>query len=419
MKSKLPYYLLLLTFTLIISPLFAASCDDELFKVLVNLEQPKTFARLQSYSGNWTVILADPVEKLRDKEQNKELSRSVSMTLGETQDVLITLSQKGLAFRAGNMPESPFEYKRIIFKGGDLISVTFPPSAPMLFEGELSFTKDADNFSIRLINQLPLNRLLAAVASQEAFSNNSQAVKAHIIALRTKLLYFKRNSLHKAEGVDICNQRHCVKYQGIGSNKTLPEILVKHTDNKVLTYKNQIILPRYHHTCGGKISSSESVYGIKEPYHIAQADVYRHGEAENCMHSPSFRWLIEINKSELETFLSLSYASGASYLYTSWKPEQINNEERITSVKISGKSSKIISGIEFLKKLQKFFGSKSFKSARFKEEVMSRTLQYTGKGEGDGVGMCLYGADGLAKKGKTTIEILNFYYPGTEVKTNY
>ena len=39
-----------------------------------------------------------------------------------------------------------------------------------------------------------------------------------------------------------------------------------------------------------------------------------------------------------------------------------------------------------------------------------------GMGEGDGVGMCLYGSDGLAKKGLNYKEILEFYYPGTTLK---
>jgi stage II sporulation protein D len=38
---------------------------------------------------------------------------------------------------------------------------------------------------------------------------------------------------------------------------------------------------------------------------------------------------------------------------------------------------------------------------------------FTGKGYGHGVGMCQWGANGMAKNGKTYREILARYYPDT------
>jgi stage II sporulation protein D len=37
------------------------------------------------------------------------------------------------------------------------------------------------------------------------------------------------------------------------------------------------------------------------------------------------------------------------------------------------------------------------------------------KGYGHGVGMCQYGADGMARQGRTFREILAHYYPGTQL----
>ena len=53
---------------------------------------------------------------------------------------------------------------------------------------------------------------------------------------------------------------------------------------------------------------------------------------------------------------------------------------------------------------------------RFSLEQLRRSMLIKGMGEGDGVGMCLYGADGLAKKGLDYKQILEFYYPGTTLK---
>ncbi|HBK69474.1 MAG TPA: stage II sporulation protein D, partial [Firmicutes bacterium] len=37
-------------------------------------------------------------------------------------------------------------------------------------------------------------------------------------------------------------------------------------------------------------------------------------------------------------------------------------------------------------------------------------------GYGHGVGLCQYGADGLAQQGKNFLEILHYYYQGIEIK---
>jgi stage II sporulation protein D len=49
-------------------------------------------------------------------------------------------------------------------------------------------------------------------------------------------------------------------------------------------------------------------------------------------------------------------------------------------------------------------------------EVLRRSVIFRGMGQGNGIGMCLYGADGQAKKGRKYDEILGFYYPGTVIK---
>jgi stage II sporulation protein D len=43
----------------------------------------------------------------------------------------------------------------------------------------------------------------------------------------------------------------------------------------------------------------------------------------------------------------------------------------------------------------------------------------TGKGNGHGVGLCQWGAIGQSKKGKDYKEILNHYFPGTNIKSIY
>ena len=54
-------------------------------------------------------------------------------------------------------------------------------------------------------------------------------------------------------------------------------------------------------------------------------------------------------------------------------------------------------------------------SPHFTVEDKGTTWHIAGKGHGHGVGMCQWGARGLALEGKTGLQIINYYYPGAKV----
>jgi SpoIID/LytB domain protein len=58
---------------------------------------------------------------------------------------------------------------------------------------------------------------------------------------------------------------------------------------------------------------------------------------------------------------------------------------------------------------------KSYLISSFETNPTSYTVE--GKGNGHGVGMSQWGAREMAEKGKTYREIIQHYYPGTQVKT--
>jgi stage II sporulation protein D len=45
--------------------------------------------------------------------------------------------------------------------------------------------------------------------------------------------------------------------------------------------------------------------------------------------------------------------------------------------------------------------------------VDERTARFAGRGYGHGVGLCQWGAKGMAEQGYAARQILAFYYPGT------
>ena len=59
-----------------------------------------------------------------------------------------------------------------------------------------------------------------------------------------------------------------------------------------------------------------------------------------------------------------------------------------------------------------------FRSALIKNIAKKRKdFIFTGKGWGHRIGLCQYGAQGMAKKGFSYKKILQFYYPKTEIES--
>ena len=75
------------------------------------------------------------------------------------------------------------------------------------------------------------------------------------------------------------------------------------------------------------------------------------------------------------------------------------------------------------------FSSSSRKIDRAKSNILSGFCKATvegnavrfhdGHGFGHGVGLCQYGAEGMAKSGKTPEKILAFYYPTARIERAY
>ena len=176
------------------------------------------------------------------------------------------------------------------------------------------------------------------------------------------------------------------------------------------------VFARFQNTCGGKISSMKDIYGIDDPNHQAIDDRLDSKGSENCFHSPSFNWVREFSQEEIADFLSIIFAGGADRVFLRWEPTKVDPAGRIIEMALRGKREKKVTGTVFLEAMQEQFGANSLRSMRFTVEPMRRSTIYRGIGTGDGVGMCLFGADGLAKKGLDAYRILLFYYRNIELR---
>lgn len=175
---------------------------------------------------------------------------------------------------------------------------------------------------------------------------------------------------------------------------------IAETRGEAVYYQGKLIEAVYHSTCGGKTEASHALWsGGALPY-LQSID------CPYCKHSPYYREEILIPYTELAAALhqdiALPAASGGR------PPLEVDAETpggRIATLQVNGK---IMEGKELRRLLQ-------LPSTALTWEIREDGLLVHARGRGHGVGLCQYGADGAAREGKSYLQIILFYYPGTEV----
>jgi stage II sporulation protein D len=136
--------------------------------------------------------------------------------------------------------------------------------------------------------------------------------------------------------------------------------------------------------------------------------------AENM--SPFTNWTVSLGAGAVQSRLS-RYVRGIGTLYDV-NIKQKGYSRRATEIEIIGSN-----GVKTLK------GGKIRSALRLKEQLFVINKRYsgnqvasytfTGRGWGHGVGMCQYGAYGMAKMGVKSADIIKHYYTGVEVTRAY
>ncbi|MDI6751250.1 MAG: SpoIID/LytB domain-containing protein [bacterium] len=220
-----------------------------------------------------------------------------------------------------------------------------------------------------------------------------EAIKAQAVLARTFALV---NQKHKAEGFDLCSDVHCQVYGGMEAEDKVAILACSATSSEVLCYNEELAPVYYHACCGGLISDIRDVWGPSLPYFKSKVCPY-------CYASPHYNWQY-----------NLSYANIAEKIGIS----------RVFRVERTGKGrpKEIIVHYEGGRKailandFRNMFGSNLIKSTYFEIEETWNGIKLIGKGWGHGIGMCQWGAKGMASQGASYQEILSFYFPGCVVK---
>jgi len=331
-----------------------------------------------------------------------------------------------------------------ISTGKNLIRVNRGKKADdaVLYGGSLELQPNAYG-TYTLINDVLLETYLRGVVPHEIGGNAPEAaLSAQAIIART---YVLRNLRRFAiDGYQLCADTHCQVYKGLTETATNADKAVTATKGQILTYQNQLIDALYSSTTGGVTANFSDVWnGADRPYlkpvidaagntwNLSNRSLADESNFEafiaqktgfNETGTSLFRWRKESSMADLtrdlQKFLKVKNSPYANFSTI----EEIAVGTRSSGGRILKLQIKTDKGLVTLEKdeVRSAFGPPI--STLFYLQPLNKGnpttwgYAFVGGGLGHGVGLSQTGAQELAKKGWSTAQILDFYYPGTQIQ---
>ena len=249
---------------------------------------------------------------------------------------------------------------------------------------------------IQVVNVVKMNEYLYGVLPSEVMPSwPKEVLKAQAVAARTYAYYhlLKNNSTY----FDLDGSTNFQVYKGKSLETEATNNAVDSTAGIIMVYNNKPILAYFHSTCGGKTTDDRFVWQGEDLPYLTSID------CSYCKNSPHYSWQVELTLHEIYEALVKRYKGvGKIYAITLGR-----EDTRVTVVKIEHANGIIrMNGNDF----RLMFDAKKIKSLYFEAIQTKRGLVLKGNGFGHGVGLCQWGARGMAEQGKRFDEILKFYY---------
>lgn len=271
-----------------------------------------------------------------------------------------------------------------------------------LYLGRVTVRPDA-RAGLEVVNRLPLETyLLGIVGSEMSPSWPIEALRAQAVAARTYAM--ERRMKMRAADKPFDMDATVLSQVYTGAERITDSVVeaVKSTRGEVLSHRSMLAEALFHSTCGGRTAPAGAVFHQHVPYLVARPCAW-------CKASNRYRWSLEMSLDEVSK--RLARAGLVKAAVTRFERPRSRSPIEVTS----GGTKKVLHARD----VRAALGYGDLYSQEFSAETRGGKVRFTGQGFGHRVGMCQWGAKGLADRGSTYREILSHYYLGTRVKRIY
>lgn len=282
-----------------------------------------------------------------------------------------------------------------------------PPNGPT-FSSPYPLRIQSRPGGLIIIVTIPLEQYVQHVLMAESGNfQDPEALKAMAVAARSYANKFIGQ--HAKEGFDFCDTTHCQVFYWRNVSPPVRSA-AEATQGESLSYQGKPAAAFYSQNCGGTTAAaSETWTEISEPYLSSHQDPF-------CLTKGGLKWQTALTHAQINKALRASGQQPPE----NWQALEIssrNSSGRVRTLNLSGGKPATFSlaGSSLRFAVNRVFGWNHIRSDLYDLRNAGGKFLFSGHGAGHGVGLCQAGAEEMARQGKTYKEILNFYYPGTEV----
>ncbi len=267
------------------------------------------------------------------------------------------------------------------------------------YPGRLDLVRNADGMAI--VNEVPLEEYLVGVLRAETNEKwPMEALRAQAIVSRTYAAYHRMIGAAKPFHI-VASTAH-QQYIGRVPTSSPAWAAVEETAGQVLRWDGELFPAFYHAESGGYTEDPRTVFNARNMPALRPVVCYFSAK------SPHFYWTLDLRLADLSEMLRRHDVAVGHV--TAIDITERTSSLRATVVTVRGTREAVrLRGNDF----RRIVGYETLKSTLFAVAVDGSVAHFAGRGYGHGVGMCQWGAKGMAEQGYTARKILDFYYPGT------
>lgn len=314
--------------------------------------------------------------------------------IAKSQQMTVTPSNPGIIINTGEFGSTV----KIIAPDNTLIKVD-----KSNYRGNIEIRRD-DRSSLLVINELDVEDYLKGVLNEEISAKwHPEALKAQAVVARTYALYHKEKRKDNPYHLEATTADQV--YGGARNEDERTNRAVEDTRGIVLTYDGRLAKAFYHSASGGITEDVTDVWGGGGESYLKPV------KCDFDRDAPNYQWESYLDKTDIETALSRNGIktddiSGIEIV-------SFTSSKRVSELYITHRKGVVkIGGVDF----RRIIGYDTIKSTLFRIKENWGGFLFYGRGSGHGVGLCQWGAKGMAEQGYTFIDILKYYYPGIEIK---
>ena len=315
--------------------------------------------------------------------------------------------------------------------------------------------------AVSIVNLVDMDDYLASVVGSEMYPSwHIEALKAQAVIART---YALTRTGYKGYGIDVTDDTRTQAYQGVKKETDSTYRAAHETAGMVVKYNGKLAETFFCSMSGGKTADVYSAWGggAGLDYLKSVDDIYE--DVENIKGDT---WKVTYTPSEIEAKLSASgidignvtgltvaergndmrvrkliitgtkgshtltfdkcrsfFNLKSQYYYISGGASQntvsVISANGISNVNIAGASILSASGITQAPDSSYVKGSNNSATLTSASSGDIQPFVFDGRGNGHGVGLSQYGAQGMAKAGFSYVDIIKFYFSGVSVEKHY